>query len=374
MKRASSVFQIDRFLRVFVGREALLQSYLRRFEGAEPRSDEAFTIEAVVEHLKTDFATRSAVMAGLMQAADLTNESGHDLLVNLCERENYRPADLHALPHECLSLKILTERRGIFDHARDLQTLSTAERLALFRGAGVVEPSVSDEALDEFAELVRQHCRQKLGSEKVIVRHHVEDGVTAVVVYYEKRVKTEVVLAGSDHRPILSTTTFRPAEQDFLTFDPEHHQIAINSARGQHDEVLRKGFARTFLRNENYFESQRSMQLLNLGIIADDDFEMMTDEGAEARITELHYDCPNDVHEPQFVVKSDDVRDTLVRKNMIHTLRSSLIKKAVIRIPLPGARRPRTVELRVPTKLNYSKSTHAMDILRYLNSWGLLRG
>lgn len=374
MKRACAVFQIDRFLRVFDGREALLQSYLRRFEGAEPQGEGGFTIEAVVEHLKTDFPSRSAVVAGLMQAADLTTEGGHDLLVNLCEREDYQPADLHALPHECLSLKILTERRAIFDHARDLQTISTAERLALFRGDGTVEPLAPDEALDEFTDLVREHCLRKLGSEKVIVRHHVEDGVTAVVVYYEKRVKTEVVLAGSEHRPILSTTSFRPVEQDFLTFDPEHRQIAINSARGQHDEVMRKGFARTFLRNENYFESQRAMQLLNLGVIADADFEMMTDEGVEARISELQYECPNDVHEPQFLVKSDDVRDTLVRKNMIHTLRSSLIKRVVIRIPFPGDRRPRKVELRLPNKLNYAKSTHAGDVLRYLNSWGLLRG
>ena len=363
-------FHIEKFIRCFDKHPEILSDFFGSLDGENPIPGENPSIEQIVERLAD--AEAEEALQKLMRAHSMSDDQGHDLLVRCSQDAGFNPPDLLNLPAECLSLKLLTEKEKCFIEAEDLHTVTSAESLRVYRGQAHIEPKVTQTAIDEITEIIRKECKTKIGSDRILVRHHVTEGLVSIVVYYEKRTKTDLILDGPSARPIVATHVYRPAEQDFLQFDPSTRQLAVHSVRGRHDAVLRKGFAQHVLGNLGYFEVPSANQMIDLSAIAKPGFKMETDERQTAVITLLEFDVLNEPHEPRFMVDAADVIDSMRRLNQLSVLPRSSFRRAVIRIPFPG-KSPKKVELRAPNKLTYSKNTHGQDVLRYLNRWGLMK-
>lgn len=365
---------IEKFLRCFSSHPDILVGFFNSLNGENPFPSKKPSIDQIVEWLtKSDGHLTDGVVQRLMRAENMADEAGHDLLVRCCQTAGHNHPEILSLPSECLSLKLLVEREEIFIEAEDLQTVTSAESLRVFRGQSPIKAKITRASMEQLTDVIRKECQSKIGSDRILIRHHVTGQVISIVIYYEKRTKTELILDGPSSRPVVSTHIYRPAEQDFLQFDPDTRQLAIHSARGRHDSVLRKGFAQHMLGNAGYFESAAAQQLVELSAIARPGFNMETDERQQAVIALLEFDVLNEPHEPRFLVIADDVIASMHRLNQINILQRAEFRRAVFRIPLPGEKHPKKVELRAPNKLTYTKNTHGQDVLRYLNRWGLLK-
>lgn len=365
-------FNADRFLDKFQGREQLLRAYVAQWDGHLPLSIAALDVPVLKEFLANgDGDGKDAMMEGLYRAHDLSSERGQEDLIAACRDFDIDPDPGGQLPVECLSLKVLTENEQAFDLAYDRNTLWHAERFSIFRGKSAKAIPDPAAVAREFQEKLAEAFREDKDSDRVLVRQYREDTYVNFIVYHEKRTKAELVFIGPKGRQRVMPQIWRPAQQDFISYNHETGQVDIE-ARFEHEETaLRKHFAECCLADADFFESPEAGQRLNLTRITEPDFSMPVNEDHTAELVELQFSLMQQ-HWPSFVVRSKNVLETLDKNYLRKRLAGGTVRRAVFKIGFPDDRRGKRVELSGSNKVKFKRATHAEEVFRYLNNWGVV--
>jgi hypothetical protein len=366
------VFNADRFLDRFQGHEDLLRKYVAGFGPKLKVDADGLTIDSLKEFLvRGEGEARDEFTEGLYRAFDLCTERGHEDLIAASNDWHYDPDPDGELPVECLSLKVLAEDEEVFNLAYDRYTFWRAERFTVYRGKS--PQPISD------AERSKSLLQQKLGelfkadkdSDRVLVRAYSEDSYTNFVVYHEKRTKAELVFKGSRARLRVSPTVFRPAQQDFISYDQKTAQVEIEAGFESEERTLRKAFAECCLGDQDFFEGEDAAERTKLSRVAEADFAMPVDEGHSAVIVELQF-ALKQKHAPTFVVRSKDTLETLDLNNLRGALAGSTIKRVIFKMTFPDDHRGKRVELSGANTVKFKRATHASDVFRFLRRWRIL--
>ncbi len=366
------VFNADRFLDKFEGREELLHSYVGIWGDGIQIGTTSLDVAGFKDFLLNgDGGQKDQFMEGLYRAYDLSNERGHEDLAAACQDLNYEPDPEGKLPVECLSLKVRTENEDAFNLAYDRCALHQAERFSVYQGdAG---RAIAD--LDAATVLLQQRLaalfKDDKNSDRVLLRQYQEGAYTNFIVYHEKRTQAMLVFQGSRINPKVSPTVLRPAQQDFISYNKETGQVEIEARFEKEEGALRTSFAECCFGDAELFEKPEAAKKFALGVIACEDFALDVDDGDSAALVELHFKLKQK-HGPAFVVRSKDVLDTLQLNYLRKRLPGATIQKAVFKIGFPDDGRGKRVEISGTNKISFKRATHAEDVFRYLLRWKLL--
>jgi hypothetical protein len=366
-------FNADRFLDKFEGREELLNSYL----GIWGDGLQAITPVDVAGFkqfvLDGDGAHKDHFMEGLYRAYDLSNDRGHEDLIAACQcqPDPYYPDPSGVLPVECLSLKVRTENEEAFNLAYDRCAMHQAERFSVFQGEAGRTISNVRAATEQLERKLSAVFKDDKNSDRVLVRQYQEGAYTNFIVYHEKRTQAMLVFKGSRIKPKVSPTVFRPAQQDFVSYNSETGQIEIEARFEKEESALRKSFAECCFGEAELFEKPEAAQQLKLEVISCEEFTPEVDDGDSVALIELHFKLKQK-HGPAFVVRSQNVLETLELNHMRKRLSNASISKAVFKIKFPDDGRGKRVEISGMNKISFKRATHAEDVFRYLRRWQIL--
>ncbi len=366
------VFNADRFLDRFQGHEDLLRRYVAGF-GPRLRVDASrLTIDSLKEFLvHGEGEAKDDFLEGLYRAYDLCSERGHEDLIAASRDFHYEPDPDGALPVECLSLKVRTDDEEIFNLAYDRYTFWRAERFTVYRGKSPQPIADVERSKSLLQEKLGELFKADKDSDRVLVRAYAEGSYANFVVYHEKRTKAELVFKGTRMRPRVSPTVFRPAQQDFISYDQKTAQVEIEAGFESEERTLRKAFAQCCLGNEEFFEGEGAAERINLSRVGEADFGMPVDEGHSAVIAELQFTLKQK-GAPTFIVRSKDVLETLDLSGLRRDLAGATIKRVIIKIAFPDDRRGKRVELSGSNRVRFKRATHAEDVFRFLRRWRIL--
>ena len=329
--RSYRTFNADRFLDKFQGQESLLRAYAALWDGRLVSPAATLDVPGFREMLSRSGAAQNELLEEFYRAYDLCTERGHEDLLAACRDVGYAPDPAGQLPVECLSLKVRTENEEAFNLAYDRYALSLAERFAIYRGK---EPRCIGDIAAAAAQLqdrLAQRFKKDKHSDRVLLRYYEEGPWTHLVVYHEKRTKAELIFKGTHSRPTISPTIFRPAQQDFLSYNCETGQLEIEARFAVEAAVLRREFADCCFGEVDFFEGARAAERFNLARITEQDFDTPVDDGDSAVLRELHFSLAQR-HVPSFTVRSKDTLDTLELAYLRTKLAGGAICKAVFKI------------------------------------------
>jgi hypothetical protein len=365
-------FNADRFLDKFQGQETILRNFVGLWNGRLEVDAASLDVPLFKEFLVNgDGDDKDDLLETLYMAYDLCTERGHEDLLAACADCGYKPDSNGDLPVECLSLKVRSENEESFNLAYDRFNHWRAESFTIFQGkspAGIVDAGSASLAFQvKLAEVFKDHK----DSDRVLVRHYLEGAYTNFIVYHEKRTRAELIFKGPPTKPKISPTILRPAQQDFISYNHENGQVEIEAGYEKEGTALRMAFVECCLKDPEFFDSPGSADRLNLGRIAEEDFEMPVDEDHSAILAELHFRLPQK-HGPSFVVRSKNVLETLDMNYMRKRLEGGTITRAVFKIMFPGDRRGKRIEISGSNKIKFKRATFAEEVFRYLRNWGIV--
>jgi hypothetical protein len=314
-------FNADKFLDKLEHHEHLLQAFVGMWRDRIDLEIDGLTIARFKEWLvKGSDGCKDEILEALYQIYDLSTERGHEDLFAACAAHDYDPDPDHSLPVECLSLKVRTEKEDIFSFAYGRYSFFRAERFTIYQGEKGKVIKNLEKATTRFLDLLGQQFKDHKGNARLLVRHYDEAGYVNFIVYHEKRTKATLILGGPSNKPKVQATIFRPAQQDFISYNPETGQVEIEAGFQNEETKLRQAFAEACFGNKDFFDGPHAADRFNLGQIADPSFELRCPTGITAKLIELRFAIPQ-AEEPKFVIRSKDVLQTLTKNG----LRSKLV-------------------------------------------------
>lgn len=365
-------FNADKFLDKFVGSEQLIRDFVAIWAGGLDIDASGLDIPTFKKWLVEGGGdARDELLEALYQVYDLCTERGHEDLLAACNEFDYDPDPDHVLPVECLSLKVRTESEEAFVFAYDRYNLWRAERFTIYRGLEAKPITDLDSASKEFKRRLGEEFWDHKKSDRVLVRHYAEGPYVNFIVYHDKRVKATLILKGSTSRLKVQPTIFRPAQQDFISYNRETGQVEIEAGFENEEAKLRRCFAECCFGNPDFFDGPHAADRINLSVLASPDFMFPTVEGGSVALVELHFKL-NQKHGPTFVIRSKDVFETLELNGLRRKLDGDLINKAVLKVIFPDDQRGKRVEVSGSNKIKFKRATHAEDIFRLLADCGIL--
>lgn len=365
-------FNADRFLDKFEGREELLGAYAGLWGDGLEVEIRALDVPRFKQFLvEGDGSRKDEFLEELCRVWDLSTERGHEDLVAACRDLGYEPDPEGKLPVECLSLKVRTENEEAFNLAYDRVAMEKAERFSVFQGEPGRQIEDLEAALRRLRTKLEAEFQDHTKSDRVLVRGYREGAYTNFIIYHEKRTQAVLVFQGTKVQPKVSPTVFRPAQQDLVSYNQETGQLEIEARFEKEEGLLRRSVAECCLGDTELFERPEAAERFNLGVFAGEDFVPEVDEGVAATLVELHFRLKQK-HAPAFVIRSKDVLETLDLNGMRERLGGATIQRAVVKIQFPGDRRGKRVELSGTNKMRFKRATHAEDVFRYLQRWGVL--
>jgi len=136
-------------------------------------------------------------------------------------------------------LKVRIEKEEAFNIAYDRCTLRKAERFSIYRGPEAKPIKRLPTAARRLEKALGEAFQGEKASERVLVRSYRENSYTNFIVYHEKRTQARLTFAKSRARPKVSTMVFRPAQQDFISYDSETGQVEIEARFEKEEATLR---------------------------------------------------------------------------------------------------------------------------------------
>lgn len=365
-------FNADRFLDKFEDHEHLLAAFVAQWTGRIDLKADGLTVDRFKKWLVEGKGDgKDELVEALYQAYDLCTDKGHEDLLAACKDSGYEPDPENSLPVECLSIKVRTERDEIFTFAYDRYQFFRAERFNIYQGRMAKPIAHAERVTKKLNQLLSQAFKDHKGSERVLVRHYVEESYVNFIVYHEKRVKATLTLMGPKDQPKVKATIFRPAQQDFLSYNQETGQLEIEAGFLNEEKKLRHSFGEACFGDDDFFDGLHAADRFGLGVIADKSFELQCPQGTKATLVELRFSLPQ-YESPKFLVRSKDVLQTLTRNGLRSALDRYSIDRAVVKITFPGDMRGKRVELTGSNSIKFKRSTHAEEIFFLLKEWGIM--
>lgn len=370
MNRNHLAFDPEAFLMSFSAREEILDAYLDTLPARALTLNRPIqSWEALNAHLRACSPEEFRIVAsGFREAFELCSDEGHERLIQVCSLTGKSTPELLALPAECLSLKVLTEDRDIFESALSLDQVMSSDSLELFKPqATVALTSDIKRGVAHFRSEIALLCGSKYGSQRVLLKHFVTPDTLTVGFYFEKRPKAQRLLDGAAASPRLRHEEFRPIQLDFIIFERSTGVLSVRSAWGRLTDEIRRAFATAFLDNPAAYDWPGARDILDLHLLMDLNDETVA--GAGAVVTEVHYNFPNDALETRYRISSSNVRESLRRDDQAGRLARARIQKTVVQVPVPSTARKRRVVLQAPNKVEFRRTSGTIEIVRQLRDW-----
>lgn len=367
------VFNADRFLDKFQDSEQLLRDFVGIWMGRLDLDPSTLDVPGFKQWLVDgEGDAKDELLEALYQIYDLCTDRGHeDLIAAIGDDPSYTPDPEHSLPIECLALKVRTERDDLFFLAYDRYTLWRAERFSIYKGRSPQPIKNLPVTSRAFQEKLAAAFKDHKNSDRVLLRYYAEGTYINFIVYHEKRTRATLVFRGSRTRPKVGPHIYRPAQQDFISYNAETGQVEIEAGYENEEAKLRRCFADACFGEAEFFEHESAANRLTLGVLADPHFRLLCPDGVEASLVELRFSLAQ-THGPSFTVRSKDVFQTLEFNGLRRKLDADRIGRAVIKITFPDDRRGKRVEISGPNKIKFKRATHAEDIFGLLADWGIL--
>ena len=235
------IFNADRFLDKFQSNEDLIRAFIGLWSG---RLDDLVSATMDIPYFKKwlvdgEGEGKDELLEALYQVYDLCTERGHEDLVAAVESDpGYDPDPKHALPVECLSLKVRTEREDLFNFAYDRYTLWRAERFTIYQGLEARSIKNLKSVAKVFQQKLKDVFKDHKNSDRVLVRHYTEGPYVNFIVYHEKRMRATLKFEGTRTRPKVGAYIYRPAQQDFISYNNETGQVEIEAGYESEEEKL----------------------------------------------------------------------------------------------------------------------------------------
>ncbi|MBC7351740.1 MAG: hypothetical protein H5U08_05215 [Thermogutta sp.] len=366
-------FNADRFLDKFQRFEQLLRDFVRLWEGRVDLEPATLDVPAMKRWLVEGTGqAKDELVEALYQVYDLCTARGHeDLIAAIAEEPSYAPDPDGRLPVECLALKVRTEREDVFFLAYDRYSLWRAERFSIYKGFAPRPIRDLRAAARSFQEKLAAVFKDHKHSDRVLLRWYEEGSYVNFIVYHEKRTRATLVFRGSKGRLKVEPHIYRPARQDFISYNAETGQVEIEAGYESEEAKLRRCFAEACLGEAEFFEHPEAAQRLWLGVLAEPYFEPVCPEAVRASLVELQFALAQS-HGPVFTVRSKDVLRTLELNGLRRKLVPELITRAAFKITFPDDRRGKRVEISGPNKVKFNRTTHAEEVFALLADWGIL--
>lgn len=369
-------FNADRFLDKFKAHRDSLVAYLNRWDGQIPGLPEPLEVDAFKEFLKTppvDCRPFEEMVEGIYRAWDLCTKQGEEHMHDAAERNQSSLNDVHDIPREVFALRLYVEDLSSFQLAENLNHAQHVDKFVTFKGKGPASVENVEGAVALFKAELQGFFTERKGSEKVLVKHFLDGDVLNFIIYHEERVKAEIQLQEDGTTLTIQPLIFRPARQDFLSYFPAVGKIQIDNPSPKERAAMRRAFGLVCLDDESFFEEQGAEAVVDLSGLAASDFELQTDHGDSAKLTEIVFRL-HQAHKPCLTVRSGDVYATLEANGLRELLAHSQILSAKIKLFMAGAKRGKSIELKHPNSLSFNRSTHAQQVMDYLARWNLHLG
>lgn len=370
MNRTHAAFDPEAFLMAFKGRHDLLEAYLDTIPSKMLTLKRPLqSWEALRDHIAACSSDElRPILSGFREAYELCTEEGHEQLLQVCRLAGRGSADILELPAECLAVKILTEDRELFESALSLDHVMSSDALELFKPEKPLRLVKNIKAgVSHFRAEMAQLCGSKYGSQRILLKHFHHGDTLTVGFYFEKAPKAQRLLDGSAASPRLKHEEVRPIQMDFVIFEASTGVLSVKSAWGRHTDEIRRAFGAAFLQDEDAYYWSGARDILELRHFVDPDDETISDVGAV--VTDVYYGFPSDPLETRYYIHAVNVREVLERDRLSGRVQEATIRKAVVQIPVPRTLRKRRVVLQTPNKIEFSRTSGVLDILRQLHDW-----
>jgi hypothetical protein len=368
------VFNADRFLDKFQGNEQLVRNFVNLWSGRIDLDPATLDLPQFKEWLvEGGGEAKDELLETLYEVYDLCREQGHEAIIAAITSDpEYDPDPEHALPVECLSLKVRTERDDLFNLAYGRYSLENAERFTIYKGSEPRRIENIERVAKVFEQKLAEVFKDHKNSDRVLLRHYTEGPYINFIVYHEKRTRATLVFQGTTMRPKVGPHIYRPAQQDFISYNAKTGQVEIEAGYENEEAKLRRCFAECCLRDAEFFEGDDAAKQISLHALADANFEFVAPANVNVSLVELKYSL-NQKHGPRFITSSKDVFETLELNGLRRKLDGERLAKAVLKIQFPDDQRGKRVELSGPNRIKFKRATHADDVFRILKESGLLR-
>jgi hypothetical protein len=369
-------FNADRFIDKFQGNEGILNGFVRLWKDELGLDSSSLDIPGFKEWLVNgEGDAKGELLEALYQVYDLCTDQGHEDLLSACAEFSYEPDPSNSLPVECLSLKVRTENDEAFTLAYDRLRFEQAERFTIYKGSEPRPVTDLTTARNTFQRRLAEEFKNHKNSDRVLVRCYEEGSYVNFIVYHEKRMKATLVLKGPAGRLKVRPNIFRPAQQDFISYNRDTGRVEIEAGFENEETRLRRCFAECCLGDADFFEGEEAATQIDLKEIARPEFLLDTSEesGITAVLIELKFSLAQK-QSPRFYLCSRDLLKTLELNGLREKLEGKSIAKAVLKITFPDDQRGKRIELSGPNKIKFKRATHAKEVFDLLKEWGLLVG
>lgn len=366
-------FNADKFLDKFQHHTCLIHEFLGLWSGRIGIDPTTVDVPSFKKWLvEGEGEAKDELLEALYQIYDLCTERGHeDLIAAIDSDGSYAPDPEHALPVECLGLKLRTERDDLFNLAYARYSLFCAERFTVYKGRAARPIAKLKSVAKSFERKLGEVFKDHKNSDRVLLRFYEEGSYVNFIVYHEKRTRATLVFEGTKVHPKVAPHIYRPAQQDFISYNCETGQVEIEAGYENEETKLRKCFAEHCLGDAEFFEGEDAAHRISLEPLADLDFEFTVPDGVNAALVEVKF-WLKQKHGPRMVICSKNVLETLELNGLRKKLDGDQISRAVIKITFPDDQRGKRVELAGPNRIKFKRATHAEDVFQLLREWGLL--
>lgn len=366
-------FNADRFISKLQGHEAVLRAFLGLWPGELDVDVAALDLAKFRDFVVNGTGSAVGEMhEQLGRVYDLCRPEGQLHLLAACETfSGYQPDPSGEMHVEVLSLKVRAEHEEAFNLAYDRYNMEQAERFAEFRGKAAKPIADAAAAAKRFHAALVELFKEDKQSENVIVRQYAEGERTNFIVYHEQRVKAELIFKGKKTQLKIAPEIFRPAQQDFISYNNATGRVEIETRYQKEEESIRKKFAACCLGDEQFFEQEQASVCLDLSKLGVPGFVPRTDGGDTAALVGLRFRIHQQPR-PSFIVRSRDVFKTLELYGLRGHLAFSDIEWAAFKFTFHGDERGKRVELSGTNSVRFKRVTREYDVLRYLKMWEVL--
>jgi hypothetical protein len=365
-------FNADRFLDKLKGNESVLRAFVSIWKERLELEIDSLTIDGFKAWLAKGIGdARDEVLEELYRAYDLCSEQGHDGLFAVAAECGYEADPEQEMPVECLTLKVRAEHEEAFNLAYDRYNLCRAERFSLYQGKSIETITNVIARTRSFREKLSEGFKRHKNTYRVLVRHYAEGATTNCIVYHEKRVKATLVFKQNRKSTKISPTIFRPAQQDFLSYNHKTGQLEIEASNDIEEATLRRAFGECFFDDAEFFDYPGADECLALHMIANVHFRLRCPHGTNAKLVELHFRLDQE-EEPFFPLRSRDVLRTLDLNGLRDKLVGDQVGRAVFKIWFDGEKRGKRVEIYGKNRIKFNRATHADEVIQLLRDWGVL--
>ncbi len=286
-------FNKHSFLDKFAGHERVLAAFFAPYADDLPGFPAQACIESIKKYLEAppDSCPRyGQLYEELQMAYDLSDNRGHEALIDAINITGVNLDPLHQLHAEVLALKCLVESKETFQTATAILRFDKVEKFAIYKGKEPKALLPLDEQLENtFAHELKALFRSFKGDIRVRVRSFKDEDVTNFVVYHEVRPRAELIFSKSDNgvNGSVDPLFYRPARQDFFSYLPNLGRIEIDAANDKDCAAMRRAFGKVCLGDPEFFEGEDSVCIHSLDALKSPDFSFTLNAGDQAVLTYL---------------------------------------------------------------------------------------